>query len=88
MFSKMWNQRIISKVFNSKDKSKGKKATSKLSLVPLEDRIVPAVPFSPAFPYALSITNSGGTVTLSITHIFYNYDGGKYSPTGIMAPTC
>jgi hypothetical protein len=31
----------------------------RLELLGLEDRIVPAVPFSPAFPHALSI-NAGG----------------------------
>ena len=37
----------------------------RLELLGLEDRIVPAVPFSPAFPHALSITTGSGAVTTS-----------------------
>ncbi|MBJ7497714.1 MAG: hypothetical protein JHD20_14740, partial [Gemmataceae bacterium] len=36
-----------------------------LQLLQFEDRIVPAVPFSPAFPNALSITTGSGTGTSS-----------------------
>ena len=65
MLSKIWNRKLLSEVFSSTTKSNWKKATSKLFLISLEDRIVPAVPFSSAFPHALSITNSGVTVTSS-----------------------
>ena len=34
----------------------------KLELLNLEERVVPAVPFSPAFPNALSITTGSGAV--------------------------
>ena len=37
----------------------------KLELLGLEERVVPAVPFSPAFPNALSITTGSGAVTNS-----------------------
>ena len=37
----------------------------RLELLGLEDRIVPAVPFSPAFPHALSINTGSGAVTTS-----------------------
>ena len=37
----------------------------RLELLGLENRIVPAVPFSPAFPHALSITTGSGAVTTS-----------------------
>ena len=37
----------------------------RLEFLGLEDRIVPAVPFSPAFPHALSITTPGSSVTTS-----------------------
>ena len=37
----------------------------RLELLGLEERVVPAVPFSPAFPHALSITTGSGAVTKS-----------------------
>ena len=37
----------------------------RLELLGLEERIVPAVPFSPAFPHALSITTGSGAATTS-----------------------
>ena len=50
-------------LFTSKTALKG--IRRRLELLGLEDRIVPAVPFSPAFPHALSINASGSAVTTS-----------------------
>ncbi len=65
MNCKLWIRRIFSKVFSATRCPKAKETSHKLSLLPLEDRIVPAVPFSPAFPHALSITPPSGNVTSS-----------------------
>ena len=44
----------------------------KLELLGLEDRIVPAVPFSPAFPHALSITAGSSTSTSAAFTVTFN----------------
>ena len=52
----------------SKSKNRNARRSSplpQLELFRFEDRIVPAVPFSPAFPNALSITTGNGTVATS-----------------------
>ncbi len=64
MSSKSWIRAIFNKVF-SRNTQPEKKKTARIQLLPLEDRLVPAVPFSPAFPHALSITAGGGTVSNS-----------------------
>ena len=46
-------------------KARRASASSKLELLKFEDRIVPAVPFSPAFPHALSIATPSGSVATS-----------------------
>ena len=65
MNCKLWIRKIFSKVFPSTIKQKSINTAPKLSLLPLEERIVPAVPFAPAFPHALSINAPGSTVTNS-----------------------
>ncbi|MEY4393431.1 MAG: hypothetical protein RL595_680, partial [Planctomycetota bacterium] len=59
---KYYFRKIFAKVFSS---AKAKPSKPKLKLLSLEDRIVPAVPFSPAYPYAVSITAPGGNSTSS-----------------------
>ncbi|MSR49419.1 MAG: hypothetical protein EXS07_05155, partial [Gemmataceae bacterium] len=46
-------------------KNKPRRLCAPPQLTYLEDRIVPAVPFSPAFPHALSINAPGSNVTSS-----------------------
>ncbi|MFN6053982.1 MAG: FG-GAP repeat domain-containing protein, partial [Planctomycetia bacterium] len=66
MFSNSWIRKIFSKSFSSTAKENKKKNSSiQIQLQPLEDRLVPAVPFSPAFPHALSINAPGSAVTNS-----------------------
>ena len=50
-------------LFTSKTALKG--IRRRLELLGLEERIVPAVPFSPGFPHALSINTGSGAVTTS-----------------------
>ena len=60
MSSRSWIRAIFTKVFSRNTKPE-KKKTARFQLLPLEDRIVPAVPFSPAFPYAVSINLAGSS---------------------------
>ena len=55
------------KLFSNSQNRKARRASGlpRLELFRFEDRIVPAVPFSPAFPNALSITAGSGAVTNS-----------------------
>ena len=49
-----------------------KEIRRRLELLGLEDRIVPAVPFSPAFPHALSITAGSSTSTSAAFTVTFN----------------
>ena len=59
------------RLFSNAQNRKARRASSipRLELLKFEDRIVPAVPFSPAFPNALSITAGSGAVTNSASFI-------------------
>ena len=85
-FRKIFNlDLIIGKIFNLDltKKTSGKSRLRKLELLNLEERIPPAVPFSPAFPNALSINAPGSAVTNSAAFtVTFNQ-----SVTGVDAPT-
>ena len=55
---------VFKNLFTSKTALK-KGIRRRLELLNLEERVVPAVPFSPAFPHALSINAPGSAVTNS-----------------------
>ena len=55
---------VFKNLFTSKTALK-KGIRRRLQLLGLEERVVPAVPFSPAFPHALSINAPGSAVTNS-----------------------
>jgi len=55
------------RLFSNSQNRKARRASGlpRPQLLRFEDRIVPAVPFSPAFPHALSITTGSGSVATS-----------------------
>lgn len=62
MFAKYWLRSIFSRSrTNPGKRTKHKPLFQPLQLLTLEDRIVPAMPFSPAFPHAISIITSTGS---------------------------
>ena len=84
MSSRSWIRAIFTKVFSRNTKPE-KKKTARIQLLPLEDRIVPAVPFSPAFPYAVSINLAGsspitnsGSFTVTFNQDVVGVDAGDF----------
>ena len=61
MILRHWIRKIFLHTFSKTQKDPRKTNKHKLHLLSLEDRIVPAVPFSPAFPYTVSINAAGSS---------------------------